>query len=370
LLRIENDNNNGSGVFVRRSKCLNLYWNNDGFIFENYLTQSKVISNPLLAHMLGELTEFRNLHQVRDQYARQGNTTWQDVIQTLIERNILIVKGSPQDVREKILETWKWDQPARYFHFATRDVNYSFSPKKEQRYFRRLAKTNPPPSHYKDYLSANFTKLANDAETSHLETNERLSSILLRRRTIRNFERKSITFEQFSRITSMTWGKTSSIDEGEIQRRVIKRAPSGGCRHPIEVYPIINRVKNLRKGIYHYSVRRNGLELLRLGNFEKRITKYCSGQPWFASAAVIFVMTAILGRSMWRYNNSRTYRIIQMDAGHLAQNFHLITTSLNLGPLTTAGIQDTQLEESLGIDGIKEIVVYLCAVGIPAMIST
>jgi SagB-type dehydrogenase family enzyme len=320
-----------------------------------------------LTHMLAELTDFVNIEEIRNRFALKGSDTWDDTLQTLIDNNILVVSNSELDLKEKeIDENWKWDQPARYFHFSTKDVKYWFDPIEEKKYFTELAKLEPFPNYYKDYRDAKFIKLASHNNTDYLEQNEHLSSILSRRRTIRKFDRnKAISFDRLSRILSLTWGKTYSIDEGLIERRVLKTSPSGGCRHPIEVYLIVNRADKIPKGIYHYSVRMHGLELLKQGDFEEKIIEYCSGQPWFTDAAVLFIMTAVLERSMWRYRNSRTYRIIQLDAGHLAQTFHLVATSLDLGPLTTAGIQDTQIEVALGIDGIKEVVLYICALGVP-----
>jgi SagB-type dehydrogenase family enzyme len=346
---------------------LNISWNGEGLVFENYLTRSRVISNALLTHILSELTDFLSIEEIINRFARKGSDSWEDTLQTLIDKDILVIRGSELDLKEKrINENWKWDQSARYFHFSTKDVKYSFDPIEEKKYFIKLAESEPLPNHYKDYPGARFIKLASNIETNYLEQNEPLSSILLRRRTIRRFDRnRKISFDQLSRILSLTWGKTYSIDQGLIERRVLKTSPSGGCRHPIEVYLILNRVDNISKGIYHYSVRQHGLELIKQGNFEEKIIEYCSGQPWFTDSAVLFVMTAVLERSMWRYRNSRTYRIIQLDAGHLAQTFHLAATSLNLGPLTTAGIQDTQLESELGIDGITEVVIYVCALGVP-----
>jgi SagB-type dehydrogenase family enzyme len=315
--------------------------------------------------MLGEISDFKTLEEIRGQFSKKGTVYWDEVIDTLIRKDILIVKNSNLDKKERSLEMWKWNHTARYYHFATRDVKYSFDPVEEKKLFTELAKIEPLPNHYKDYEN-HFLKLSSNKETLHTESSESVSSLLLRRRTIRKFDSKSISFDQFSRILLLTWGKTASVEEGLIERRVIKTSPSGGCRHPIEVYPIVNNVERIPAGIYHYSVRKHGLELIRRGSFSNDVTKYCSGQPWFERAAAIFVMTAILERSMWRYRNSRTYRIIQLDAGHLAQTFHLVATALHLGPLTTAGIQDTLLENALGIDGINEIAIYVCAVGVPA----
>jgi len=60
------------------------------------------------------------------------------------------------------------------------------------------------------------------------------------------------------------------------------------------------------------------------------------------------------------------YRVLWLDAGHLAQTFCLLATSRGLGPFTTAAIQDTFLEKLIGLDGVKEFPVYLCGAGVPA----
>jgi hypothetical protein len=55
-----------------------------------------------------------------------------------------------------------------------------------------------------------------------------------------------------------------------------------------------------------------------------------------------------------------------LDAGHLGQTFHLVCTSLGLGPFTFAATRNPAVEQALGIDGVNEIVLYTAAVGVPA----
>jgi SagB-type dehydrogenase family enzyme len=368
ILVVQNnmEKSDNSNFFVRRSYCLNLHWTEQGLVFQNYLTRSKIISYPLLTHILSELSNFRNLEEIKKQFAKMGSTNWDDILQTLIDNNILVIQGSEMDKKENIINKWKWDHPARYYHYITKDVKYTFDPENERKYFYEYSKIEPMPDHYKEYEGLKSIKLSSKTETEYLDYDGKLSSLLFKRRTIRNFNRsQNVSFDQFSRIMLLVWGKTFSIDEGEINRRVFKTSPSGGCRHPIEVYPIVMRAENIPKGIYHYSVKNHCIKLIKEDDYEKEITKFCSGQPWFKDSAVVFAMTAVLERSMWRYNNSRTYRVIQMDAAHLAQTFHIVVTSLNLGPLTTAGVQDSLIEDALNIDGMNEILIYLCAVGIP-----
>ncbi len=77
-------------------------------------------------------------------------------------------------------------------------------------------------------------------------------------------------------------------------------------------------------------------------------------------------MTAVFERTLWKYQFESAYRVVWLDAGHLGQTFCLLATARGLGPFTTAAVQDTFLEELIGLDGIREFPVYLCGAGVPA----
>ena len=77
-------------------------------------------------------------------------------------------------------------------------------------------------------------------------------------------------------------------------------------------------------------------------------------------------MTAIFPRTMWKYHVARGYRVVLLDAGHLCQTFCLVATWLGLAPFCTAALKDTLIEKDLGIDGVRESVLYVAGVGLPA----
>ena len=77
-------------------------------------------------------------------------------------------------------------------------------------------------------------------------------------------------------------------------------------------------------------------------------------------------MTAVFPRTMWKYHHARAYRVVLLDAGHLCQTFCLVATWLGLAPFCTAALKDTLIEKDLGIDGIRESVLYVAGVGLPA----
>lgn len=146
----------------------------------------------------------------------------------------------------------------------------------------------------------------------------------------------------------------------------MKTSPSGGARHPIEVYPVVLAIENIEPGIYHYSVRENSIAALRTGGVADLAVELCAGHEWIRTAAAVFFMTAVVERSAWKYPSSHAYRVLHLDAGHLGQTFHLVCTELGLGPFTFAATYNPAVEAALGIDGVTEIVMYTAAVGVPA----
>jgi SagB-type dehydrogenase family enzyme len=145
---------------------------------------------------------------------------------------------------------------------------------------------------------------------------------------------------------------------------VAKTSPSAGARHPIECYTLVWRVAGLRPGLYHYSVAEGALEMLALGDFRGLAVRLAGNQPWIRQAAFLCVLTVVAQRAFWKYSSAEAYRTFLLDAGHLAQTFSLVATSLGLGAFTTAALSESRLEKLLGIDGVDEFPIYLCGAGV------
>jgi SagB-type dehydrogenase family enzyme len=146
----------------------------------------------------------------------------------------------------------------------------------------------------------------------------------------------------------------------------LKTSPSGGARHPVEVYLMALRVEGLDPGLYHYDGREHALERLSAGATPEAARDYCADQPYVAEAGALFVMTGVFARTMCKYQHPRAYRVVLLDAGHLGQTFCLTATRLGLAPFSTAALKDTVIERDLGIDGISESVLYVTGIGMPA----
>jgi len=93
------------------------------------------------------------------------------------------------------------------------------------------------------------------------------------------------------------------------------------------------------------------------------------GQQHVGNACAVCYMTALFPRTMYKYRAPRAYRVVSLEAGHLAQTFCLVATWLGLAPFTTAAIVDTDIERALGIDGVNETILYVAGVGMPKTVT-
>ena len=177
------------------------------------------------------------------------------------------------------------------------------------------------------------------------------------RRSQREFSRLPITFSEVSQLIWATQGITARAWGYDF-----RAVPSAGALYPIETYVVVNRVDELKPGLYHFGIKENRLILLKEGNFGRDLSSAGLGQDMLEEASCIFVWTAIVERSKWKYRE-RAYRYIYMDAGHIGQNLYLASTALNLGCCTVGAFYDEEVDRLIGIDGREEISIYLGAVG-------
>jgi SagB-type dehydrogenase family enzyme len=180
---------------------------------------------------------------------------------------------------------------------------------------------------------------------------------IVQRRSTREFARDSITFAELSQLIWATQGITSRAWGYDF-----RAVPSAGALYPIETYIVANRVEEIPAGVYHYSVKGSQLILLTEGHFGPDLQQAGLGQEMLEEASCVFIWTAVVERSKWKYRE-RAYRYIYMDVGHIGQNLYLAAIALNLGCCTVGAFFDEEVDRIIGVDGKEEISVYLGAVG-------
>ena len=302
----------------------------------------------------------RTIVEAARQFPRYDIRSFRKGVRLLTRLGFLVEPGR-RDALD-FMKVWRYSFPAIYYQCLSRDFRYATGLAAKKAIIEaRLAEARQPPL-FKDYPSRKATALPSERR----ESGRSLERALDERRTVRQFRKRAVPFEDFVAVIRRTWGQTGWVDAGPMGRLVLKSSPSAGARHPIECYVLAWNVDGLRPGLYHYGVRRNRLELLRPGDLRSEAVAIASGQSWIRGAAFLCVLTAVTERVFWKYQMADGYRLFFLDAGHLAQTFVLLATSRGLGPFTTAAIQEKKIERLLGIDGIREFPVYLCGAGLPS----
>ena len=349
------------GLRIRRSPFLVMHFHRGRLLVENYVIQRTFHANPSTCELLSAFDRWTTLSAVTSKMREYSRESIHDSVRNLLHYGLLISKGSNQDFLERRFgKEWQWPIASRYYHFSTR-IDEPFPTSAEVRkYYETHLKGKKQPPIYKTYTGKSKVRLPRPSSPQ-----ASLFDTLRSRTTTREFSGGPISLKQISDILYHTWGRLSTFETVEFGQLLHKPSPSAGARHPIEAYAIVNQVKGVRPGIYHYSVRNHTLELLKQGDFRTKCVDFSAGQSWTYDASVLFIMTAVVARTAWKYRTARVYRAFLLDAGHLSQSFLLVSTALGLGAFSIGIISEQIIEKELGIDGINEIALFGVGVGQP-----
>ena len=209
------------------------------------------------------------------------------------------------------------------------------------------------PEIYKHYPDCQTIELPGIAPLSDMTLHE----VLKNRRSIREYQNKYLTKEILS---CLLWASTgiSRKEEGY----EFRTSPSAGALYPVETYLVVNNVKEIESGVYHYNIQNHYLELLKKGDYAVETAKAALNQRMCAQAPVVFIWTAVFERMKWKYGQ-RAYRYIYLDAGHIAENLALTATSLKLGSCQIGALFDDEVNKIIDVDGTEESVIYMSVVG-------
>jgi len=211
------------------------------------------------------------------------------------------------------------------------------------------------PDLYKEYPQAEKIDLPTFEPSKPMS----LDKTLRQRKSIRDYQDMPISMGQ---LAYLLWSSTGiqRIEDGY----EFRTAPSAGALYPIETYMVVNDVKSLESGVYHYAIKSHQLELLQQRDLRHQIAAAALGQDMCATAAAVFIWTAVFERCKWKYGQ-RAYRYIYLDAGHIAENLALAAVSLNLGTCEIGALYDDHVNAIIDINGIEESTICMAVVGVP-----
>ena len=142
---------------------------------------------------------------------------------------------------------------------------------------------------------------------------------------------------------------------------LLKSIPSGGARHPTEVFLASFDLEGIEPGVYHYDVEGHRLERLSAGQrreeFERATADLFAKYQEPPAAALVFASR--VERSMWRYRDPRSFRAILVDVGHAVMAYRQVARMLGFRTYAYQKMQDSQLAELLDIDPAEQPPLYV-----------
>ena len=338
----------------RRSPFLVGYWKGTRLLVCNYASGRVVELAPHLWPVLHACGEWRSIDELSEPL-RMSAVQAGVLVRSLTALSLLQRSDVPDSRDMAMAALSEWNPAAGLFHSATKDVR--FLPRAAARAMaRRRPRARRMPSPAKRIPGATTVALpAPDYSGEFPET-------LLARRTWRRFGAAAVSRQDLATTLALAVG-VQHWAPTPFGRVPLKTSPSGGARHPIEAYVSVRRVRGLAAGLYHYASDVHRLERLRRGDMTARLREWMPQSGYFAQAAFVVVLTAVLERQLWRYSYARAYRAALAEAGHVCQTFCLAATWRGLAPFCLMGLADSLIEQDLGIDGVRETVLYVAGAG-------
>ncbi len=333
---------------------------NDGFVFHDFLGQHAFAANPIALEIVRRLHVWTDLESVLDFLPGYSRESVVRAIRQLVELGAIVEENSPSAaLDEAFTQTWLWGPLAGAYHFAMRDGAFLTAEAGED-LLRQQVKFNPSPPLFQTHSGASpviaLPPPARDSE---------LFATMAGRRTDRLLADAAIGLAQLSDCFVFSMAITAILEDPGGVDLPLKMTPSGGGRNPYEGYVCARRVDGLAPGAYHYSALERTLGVVR-AEAPPPFPDLLAGQDWTANAAAVIFLVAHFDRPMWKYHDPGAYRVTMIEAGHIAQNMMLVATRHGLAANPSGALSRTLVEETLGVGGVTQSVIYALILGVPA----
>jgi SagB-type dehydrogenase family enzyme len=185
---------------------------------------------------------------------------------------------------------------------------------------------------------------------------------IIRRRSRRRFGPGELSREELAAVLYYAGGVTDrarTTGGGEV---ALRAAPSGGALYPVDLYACVRRVGGVAPGVYRYDPQTHALvEIPGAAASGDALARHSAYREMLLAAPALILLAARFDRSATKYLE-RAYRLVLLEAGHIAQNIQLVSTARRLRSCCVAGFVEDLALEVVGAGHLTEVL-YLVAVG-------
>ncbi|WP_327411430.1 SagB/ThcOx family dehydrogenase (plasmid) [Streptomyces sp. NBC_01281] len=256
----------------------------------------------------------------------------------------------------------QWGTVAWLFHEQIRDAPFVNIDSSDADEYKQDLSQRTRPSSFKDHGDAPVLLLPR--VWSRLDIS--LKDVLEGRRTHRKFTGQPVTLDDFSTILHYGFAPLRFANAGQMGVLPLRANASGGSRHETEAYVAVINVEGIDPGLYLYDGIRHALILINPDTDGAVLDHLTYEQGFFGDSAAFGIITsAVVERMTWKYPHPRAYKLMMHNVGTVIQNFSMITWALGLGAAITGGFRDTETEQELKLDPMKEFPTFFMSCGVP-----
>lgn len=284
--------------------------------------------------------------------------------QCVISGLVIPCAGAPNDVSAAALpwDDYGWGL-ARIFHEALAAASFVQGDAEGWRVTaeisQHIAHDGAGPPIVKEYFAADTVALPAPSATPPTD----FFASLLGRRTTRTFAARSLSVGLLSTLLHYSARSHGTLKNPYFGEHLLRTSPSGGARHPVELYVVPLAVDGLPRRVFYYDPKQHALR--EIGPAEPAdIETIGQHQAGCYDAPLALIVSARFGRNMWKYRYSKSYVFTILDVGHFVQTLVLTATALDLGCFLTPALNVREAQRLLRLDNIyDECATYLVTVG-------
>ncbi len=347
----------------KRSSTIIFSLLNNKLVCFNYLLNKKTEISLDLLSVLRALEEWKSLDYIKTLFDHNYRNYPQKTIHQLIDYGILVQKDTPEAISQDNFQlNWKWGIETALYVCGLNFTKFTSYDKNPDLYLALQNKIQKAKDVSLYHSNRDYEIVVSDKKPNIAKG---LMKIMSSRRTVRYYDENNPISK--SEIFSLLFAGLGILSFREVRpfgKLPLKMTPSGGARNPFDAIVLCNNVRGIERGIYKYSPTEHSLGLIT-NQIDPSISSVLGDQKWIDKASAVILLVANVMRTMYKYEHFSAYRVMLIEAGHIAQNMSLIARDLGLYTSTTAAIDYSAFVKMLNVErnDMFKNAIYAIAVG-------
>ena len=344
---------------VKRSDAIVLSLHGEGYRAFNYVKRSGFECGNAVAEFLLNTSSWTGAEELNARALSHFGDEAASVVDELLRLGALLEESSSLANDEaRFLGVWGWGTASAVLHRAVTDRTMRDLTEQTA---RQVAKAIVEPSPDLTYVPGE-----DDERLAFLDPDlERgIYHTMSRRRTVRDTAPSTLDYDVLGDLLFAGFGITDWT-ENAVCNLPLKFAPSGGARNPFDAYLYVREVEGIAAGAYRYSGVDHCIVPVKTAS-STTLAALMGSQDWAENASCVIFLVADFGRSMWKYQgDDNAYRVVLIEAGHIAQNIMLMATEHGLSACPSAALDHGLAEVVFGLREFDQSAVYGLAITRP-----